>query len=97
MNLSKRGTTLLHTFDDDDGGAEFHEAPQRAAAFLGNADAIRPEEQVVDNTCYYNLVSLWTSMYIRTKEGYALPIVFDAGTQRMVRSSKRVRFDFCTK
>jgi len=99
MNLSKRSAlsaTIDHiALDDDD--EERHDrllsvrATQTAA--LGNANAVRAEERVIDNTAYYNLVSLLTSVYIRTKEGFALPIIFDARTQHMIHN-KRIRFDF---
>jgi hypothetical protein len=89
--LGKR-SALRATIDQIELDDDYPRALQPVAV-LGNANAVRPEEQVVDNTAYYNLVSLWTSLYIRTKEGFALPLVFDARTQHMVHS-KRTRFDF---
>lgn len=83
-----RATIDQIALDEDDD--RLPGAPTPAQQPLGDANAVRPEEQVVDNTAYYNLVSLLTSVYIRTKEGFALPLVFDARTQHMVEN-KRLR------
>jgi hypothetical protein len=97
MNLAQR-SSLRVTIDQIALGADDDDEPaphvaQGAGVLLGNANAIRAEEQVVDNTAYYNLVSLWSCLYIRVNEGIALPIIFDPRTQHMVRN-KRVQFDF---
>lgn len=97
MNLSQRSAraaTIDQIAFGNDGNEEalLQERATHAAS-LGDAGAIRAEEQVIDNTAYYNLLSLWTALYIRAKEGFALPIVFDPRTQHMIRN-KRARFDF---
>lgn len=100
MNLSLR-TTLASTIDQfpfDDYHHTDSERPRLGGgagtgAPLGNVDAVRPEEQVINSTAYYNLVSLWAAIYVRTEQGFALPLVFDAATQQMVQT-KRARFNF---
>jgi hypothetical protein len=92
MNLSKRGA-LHATIDQIPLLDEFAAPTPSLVQPAGDANAIRPEEQVIDNTAYYNCVSLWTCVYIRVKEGIALPIVFDAKTQHMILN-KRIAFDW---
>lgn len=96
MDLSKR-SALTATIDQiafDDEDERHARQRQQQQQSLGDATAVRAEEQVIDSVAYYNLVSLWCSLYIRTKEGFALPIVFDAQTQHMVRSKRHAKFDF---
>lgn len=97
MNLGRR-SDLQSTIDQIDvdfaAAAATPAAATTAGTVLGNANAIRPEEQVIDSTAYYNILSLMCAVYIRTEQGIKLPIVFDERAQRMVRSNKKARFDF---
>jgi len=83
-----RATIDQIALDDEDDRLAHGVGATPAPPPLGDASAVRPDEQVVDNTAYYNLVALLGSVYIRTKEGFALPLVFDARTQHMVENKR---------